>query len=72
MGFTIGNLPSCGGSTKGARLYVTNAQTTPTFLGTVSTTGSVVAPVFCNGSNWIYGLLDTPANDNLDVTELAA
>jgi len=72
LGFTIANLPSCGGSTKGARLYVTNAQTTPTFLGTVSTTGSVVAPVFCNGSAWIYGMLNEPANDNAAVLELAA
>jgi hypothetical protein len=55
MGFTISNLPSCGGSTKGARLYVTNAQTTPTFLGAAAAIGAVVAPVFCNGSSWVYG-----------------
>lgn len=54
-GFTIGALPSCVAGLAGARAYVTNGQTTPTFLGTVSTTGAVVAPVFCNGSAWVYG-----------------
>jgi Protein of unknown function (DUF1565) len=54
-GHTISGLPSCSGSTEGMRSFVTNGQTRPTFLGTVSTTGSVVAPVFCNGTAWVYG-----------------
>ncbi len=53
-GYAIASLPSCGAGTKGATTYVTNGQTSPTYLGTVSTTGAVVAPVFCNGTNWIY------------------
>jgi hypothetical protein len=53
--FTIGTLPTCNGGIEGFRAFVTNGQTTPTFLGTVSTTGAVVAPVFCNGSGWVYG-----------------
>ena len=52
---TIGALPSCVAGLAGARYVVNNGQTTPTFLGTVSATGAVVAPVFCNGSAWVYG-----------------
>jgi hypothetical protein len=54
-GYTIGTLPSCGAGQTGLRTYVTNGQTTPGFLGTVSSTGGVTAPVFCNGSAWVYG-----------------
>jgi hypothetical protein len=54
-GYTIGSLPTCSGPTIGTRAYVTNGQTSPTFLGAVSATGAVVAPVFCNGSAWVYG-----------------
>jgi hypothetical protein len=52
--FTIGSLPTCNSGLTGATAYVTNAQTTPTYLGAVSTTGAVTAPVFCNGSGWVY------------------
>lgn len=52
---TIAALPTCNAATQGLRGTVTNGQTTPTFLGTVSTTGAVVAPVVCNGTAWIYG-----------------
>jgi len=51
---TIANLPAAA-SYQGARATVTNGQATPTFLGAVSTTGAVVAPVFSNGTSWIYG-----------------
>ena len=53
-GYTIAGLPSCTSSLKGAHAFVTNAQTTPTYLGAVSSTGAVTAPVFCNGSGWVY------------------
>lgn len=53
-GSTIGALPTCNSGLIGAASYVTNAQTTPAYLGTVSATGAVTAPVFCNGSAWIY------------------
>jgi hypothetical protein len=52
---TIAALPTCNAALEGARGTVTNGQTTPTFLGAVSTTGAVVAPVFCNGAAWVYG-----------------
>jgi hypothetical protein len=52
---TIAALPTCNAAAQGLRGTVTNGQTTPTFLGTVSTTGAVVAPVFCNGTAWLYG-----------------
>lgn len=53
-GLTIGTLPTCNTARQGMFTYVTNAQTTPTYLGTVSTTGAVIAPVFCNGTGWVY------------------
>jgi hypothetical protein len=53
-GYAIASLPTCNSGSKGMQTFVTNGQTTPTYLGTVSTTGSVIAPVFCNGSNWVY------------------
>ena len=53
--FTIGGtLPTCNGALKGASAYVNNGQASPPYLGAVSTTGAVVAPVFCNGSGWVY------------------
>jgi hypothetical protein len=52
--YAIAGLPTCNSTSKGAHSYVTNGVTSPTFLATVSTTGAVVAPVFCNGTNWIY------------------
>lgn len=54
-GFLISGLPTCNGGTQGLRAFVTNGATSPAFLGTVSATGAVIAPVFCNGTAWIYG-----------------
>ena len=45
-------LPSCTTSLKGDRRVVSDA-TSPTFLGTYASGGSVVVPVECNGSNWV-------------------
>lgn len=53
-GTTIAALPTCNSAAQGLRSYVTNGQATPTYLGAVSTTGTVVAPVFCNGTGWVY------------------
>lgn len=50
----INQLPGCLTAEAGLRAFVTNGQTSPTFLGTVSSTGAVGAPVVCNGSNWVY------------------
>lgn len=55
LGYLIAGLPTCNGGSIGLRVYVTNAETAPAFLNTVSTTGAVTAPVFCNGSAWVYG-----------------
>lgn len=53
-GYLISGLPTCNGGNEGLSAYVTNGATSPTYLSTVSATGSTVAPVFCNGSNWVY------------------
>jgi hypothetical protein len=54
-GYTIATLPTCSpGGRQGMNAYVSNGQATPPYLGVVSTTGAVVAPVFCNGTAWIY------------------
>jgi hypothetical protein len=50
-GYTVAGLPT---GTTGDRAYVTNALT-PVFGSTVVGGGSVVVPVFYNGSNWIVG-----------------
>jgi hypothetical protein len=52
LGYTIATLPT---GVVGMRAYVTNGQTSPTYLGAVSTTGAVTAPVFYNGTAWVYG-----------------
>ena len=49
-GFTVATLPTAG--TVGRRAYVTDA-TAPTFGGTLVGSGSVVIPVFDNGSAWV-------------------
>ncbi len=54
-GYTInGTLPSCATAQRGMFAYVTNGQASPPYLGAATTTGTVVAPVFCNGVNWVY------------------
>ena len=52
--YTIATLPTCSSSNEGLRVFVTNGATSPTYLASVSTTGTVVVPVFCNGSGWVY------------------
>jgi hypothetical protein len=49
-GYTVATLPAAG--TAGRRTYVTNALA-PTFLGTLTGGGSVVCPVFDNGTAWV-------------------
>jgi hypothetical protein len=48
--FTVATLPAAG--TQGRRAWVTDA-TVPTFLGTLTGGGSVVCPVFDNGTAWV-------------------
>jgi hypothetical protein len=45
-------IPACNSARKGGRTVVSDA-TTPTFLGTYASGGAVVAPVMCNGTNWV-------------------
>lgn len=45
-------LPSCATGTKGAHATVSDA-TSPTYLGTYTSGGAVIAPVFCNGTTWL-------------------
>lgn len=51
-GYTVGTLPTVG--TVGRRAWVTNALL-PTFGSIVTAGGSVIIPVFDNGTNWIVG-----------------
>jgi hypothetical protein len=53
-GTTVSALPTCNTALKGGRTFVTDA-TSPTFLGTLTGSGAVVAPVFCNGTAWVAG-----------------
>lgn len=48
-GYTVAGLPA---GTIGMRAYVTDA-TAPTYLGTLTGGGTVVCPVFYNGSAWV-------------------
>lgn len=49
--YTVATLPAAG--VQGRRAWVTDANS-PTYCGTVSGGGSVVVPVFDNGTAWIY------------------
>jgi hypothetical protein len=54
IGYVIASLPGCTSGNQGMMTFVTNG-TSPTFLGAVATTGTTVAPVFCDGSGtWKY------------------
>lgn len=52
--YTVATLPAAVAGIQGARALVTDA-TAPTFLGTLTGGGSVICPVFCNGSAWLAG-----------------
>lgn len=45
-------LPTCNTAEKGAKAMVSDAAS-PTYLTNYASGGSVVAPVFCNGANWL-------------------
>lgn len=50
----VASLPACSSTNKYSRGWITDGSG-PTFLGTLTGGGSVVAPVFCNGSAWVAG-----------------
>ena len=45
-------LPTCNSGSKGYQAEVSDA-TAPTYLGTYTSGGAVVAAVLCNGTNWV-------------------
>lgn len=47
-------LPTCNSGSKGTHATVSDA-TGPTYLATYTSGGAVIAPVFCNGTNWLTG-----------------
>ena len=49
---TVASLPACGATLKGALRTVSDA-TTPTYNGTLTGSGAVIVPVFCNGTAWV-------------------
>jgi hypothetical protein len=51
-GSTVASLPTCNSASKGSMRYVTDAAAAPTYNAAVSGGGSVVIPVFCNGTQW--------------------
>jgi hypothetical protein len=53
VGFTLATtLPACVSGLKGYTTWVTDAATSPVYNATATGGGSVVIPVFCNGTNW--------------------
>jgi hypothetical protein len=50
--YTVATLPT---GTLGARAAVSDATGSPAFLGTATGGGAVKAPVFHNGTTWVYG-----------------
>lgn len=53
-GYTVATLPAPVAGLTGAMAYVTDALA-PAFLTIVVGGGTVITPVFCNGTNWIGG-----------------
>lgn len=48
---TVATLPTCSAATKG-RMQAVSDATSPTYNGTLTGSGAVVVPVFCNGTAW--------------------
>ena len=49
---TVSSLPSCVAGMAGSMMYVTDAAAAPVYNAIATGGGSVVEPVFCNGTNW--------------------
>lgn len=50
--YTVSTLPTCSGTNKGQQTVVTDASS-PTYLGALTGSGAVYAPVICNGTIWV-------------------
>lgn len=48
----VGSLPTCNGAGQGL-MYLATDLLTPTALGVAVGGGAVIAPVVCNGTNWV-------------------
>lgn len=48
----VGSLPTCNGGAQGL-MYLATDLLTPTALGVAVGGGAVIAPVVCNGTNWV-------------------
>ncbi len=53
--FPYTRLPSCTSAIKGARLMITDGAATPTFTGMVAGGGTLMTPVYCDGTSWRNG-----------------
>lgn len=54
-GYTVSALTALTGVVAGDRAFVTDQNSAPTFLGSLTGGGSIVCPVFYNGSAWVAG-----------------
>lgn len=52
--YTVATLPTCNAGAQGSWTYVTDASA-PAYLGVLAGAGAVIAPAFCNGTNWVGG-----------------
>jgi hypothetical protein len=50
--YTVSTLPTCNSSTNTYQFAVVTDATSPTYNGTLTGSGAVIIPVWCNGSAW--------------------
>lgn len=50
--YIVSALPTCNAAMKGGMAMVTDAAAIPVYNATLASGGSVIIPVFCNGTNW--------------------
>lgn len=53
--YTIATLPSGAKAKLGMRAIVSNGAASPVFLGALGTPATTKAPVWYNGTAWVYG-----------------
>lgn len=52
---TVANLPAASAANKGMRTTITDGAATPVFGAVVAGSGSLILPVFSDGTNWRNG-----------------
>jgi hypothetical protein len=55
VGFAVADLPPVTTDLMGTRAFVIDALTVPVLLDVPVGGGSIVCPVFCDGTNWVAG-----------------